>query len=101
MEVQRGKPNVRGPMPGSAGLLMVEVPLEPRTDEAWASIFGGRTFFDAPPGVTIASGMHPPQLRGDSVLLTPPDTEIEKYVAHLDERIAATNAEYEKRVRPE
>jgi hypothetical protein len=44
--------------------------------------------------------MHPPRLRGSTVLIRPPDSEVEKYVAYVDECIAATNSEYACSVAP-
>jgi hypothetical protein len=101
MKVERGEPDVLGPDPAASGLLLIDVPLTPTPDRAWASIFGGSSFFDAPPGVSLSVSMHPPRLMGAKVQLRAPDAEVEKYMQHLDERIAAANAEYAQSVAPE
>src|SRR4051812_39513571 len=98
MKVERGKPDVLGPDPTAPGLLLIDVPLTPHPDRAWAEIFGGSSFFDAPPGVSMSVSMHPPRLMGGKVQLRTPDAEVEKYLQHLDERITAANAEYQRRV---
>jgi hypothetical protein len=101
MKVERGKPDVLGPDPTATGLLRIDVPLTPHPDRAWTEIFGGSSFFDAPPGVSLSVSMHPPRLVGGKVQLRAPDVEVEKYLQRLDERIAAANAEYDRRVAPE
>lgn len=87
--------------PTATGLLLIDVPLDPTPDEYWRAIFGGTGFFDAPPGFSLSISMHPPRLQGNTVRLRAPDGELDKYVESLDARIAATNAEYERRVLPE
>jgi hypothetical protein len=101
MKVERGAPKVIGPDPGAPGLLLIDVPLEPPPDAGWAQIFGGTHAFDAPPGLSMSVGMHSPELRGGVVRLRAPDAEVERYLASLDERIDAANAEYERSVAPE
>ncbi len=101
MKVERGKPDVLGPDPTASGLLLIDVPLTPHPDRGWAEIFSGSSFFNAPPGVSLSVSMHPPRLMGGKVQLRAPDTEVENYLQHLDERIAAANTEYERRVAPE
>lgn len=92
--VKMGHPVTVGIHAQYEGLLVVEIPLEPYPDEAWRSIF------DHPPGVGISMSMHPPRLIGSSVTIHPPDTEVERYVSHVRERVDAANAEYDKTVRP-
>ena len=92
--IARGTPDVRGVHSEHSGLLIVRIDLEPAPDEAWAQ------FFQSPSGVGISLGMHPPRLMGRSIEITPPDNQIEAYVAHVDERIAAANAFYEREVLP-
>ena len=43
--------------------------------------------------------MHRPSINGNNIEITPPDDEIEKYVAHVDERIAAAIAEAQEQAR--
>ena len=100
MKVERGKPRVIGSDPQAPGLLVVEVDLTPRPDEPWTEIFGGGAF-GAPPGVSISLSTHPPELRGSTVRLTPPDDEVERYMEDLDRRIEATNEHYAQTVVPE
>ena len=44
--------------------------------------------------------MHPPSLVGSAVKITPPDDQLEEYVRHVDQRIAAANAYYEGEILP-
>jgi hypothetical protein len=44
--------------------------------------------------------MHPPRLSGSDIYITPPDNEVERYISHIDERIAAANVAYEKHILP-
>jgi hypothetical protein len=101
LKVKRGKPQVVGIDPEASGLILIDVPLDPTPDHDWSRLFGGAGLFDAPPGFSVSASMHPPSLRGSTVRLRAPDTEVERYLQSLDERIEATNAEYEKSVLPE
>ena len=89
------------PDPAATGLLLIDVPLTPSPDEAWAAIFGSDDPWHAPPGVSISLSMHPPRLFGGKVQLRSPDAEVERYLQHLDDRITATNSEYKRRIIPE
>jgi hypothetical protein len=75
-------------------LLDVDIDLTPDPPAEWAR------GFEHPVGVGISMSMHPPVLSGATVHIRPPDNELEKYVAHVDERIAAANAYYEREVLP-
>ena len=76
------------------GLLEVEIEISGDPPGEWAQAF------QHPEGVGISLSMHPPRLSGAIIYITPPDNEIESYVAHVDDRIRAANATYEKRYLP-
>lgn len=44
--------------------------------------------------------MHPPRIHGTSIRLRPPDSELERYVEALRERVEATNDQYEREILP-
>lgn len=50
--------------------------------------------------MSLAPSMHPPRINGDRVTIRPPDDQLEKYMDALRERVAATNADYDRIVRP-
>lgn len=93
--ITRGKPKVLGINEKYSGLLNVELDLSDTPPREWAE------FFTHPTGIGISMSMHPPKLSGHIVSLRPPDGEIEKYVNHIDERIVAANAYYERQVIPD
>lgn len=68
------------------GLLSVSVKLSAAPPRPWIDHFMFST--------TVLS-MHPPRLSFDTVWLRPPDAEVERYMANLDERIAAANRQFE------
>ena len=92
--IERGRPEVDGVDPDYEGLLRVRIDLSRRPSREWAE------FFLNPVGVGISLSMHPPELSGSSISIRPPDTELETYVAHVDERIEAANERYEQEVLP-
>lgn len=92
--ITRGKPQVKGVNSEYSGLLDVAIPLEGDIDINWAE------FFENPVGVSISLSMHPPKLSGRTVYIRPPDEEVEAYVKHVDERIAAANARFQTEVLP-
>jgi hypothetical protein len=82
-------------MTSREGTVRILFRLSPAPDRDWASIFGGpdaSTPIGArlPAGYEHPVGMLQPDIRGDAVTLDVPHGEVEKYVAKLDERIAAT-----------
>jgi hypothetical protein len=93
--IRRGEPRVLGVHPQYSGLLRIEIRLDPSPPVGWAQ------GFSSPRGVGIPISMHPPEIRGGSIYITPPDDEVEKYVAHIDERIAAANRVYQDEVMPD
>src|SRR6266404_7135026 len=92
--ITRGQPEVDGVDADYPGLLNVRVPLSAYPPDEW------QDFFLRPVGVGLSMSMHSPDLRGDEVVLRPPDSEVERYVKHVDERIVAANARYEAEVLP-
>ncbi len=93
--IRRGKPDVRGVNPLYEGLLDVDIPLDRVPPPEWARAFQN------PTGVGIPVSMHPPELQGASVHIRPPDDELGKYVAHVDERIGHANESYERDALPQ
>ena len=77
------------------GLLNVEVALEPEPDQDWQRIFA-----QEPLGASFSLSMHPPRINGDRVTIRPPDDQLEKYMDALRVRVAATNADSDRIVRP-
>ena len=93
-EIELGAARVIGTVPGTPGLLNVRIPLSQRPDQAWVQLF------EHPPDVGRPSSMHRPRLEDDTIAITPPDAELERYMEHVRECVAAANAEYERSVRP-
>jgi hypothetical protein len=77
------------------GLLSVEVTLDPEPDEDWQRIFAQQ-----PSGESFSASMHPPRISAGRVTIRPPDDQLEKYMDALRKRVAATNADYDRIVRP-
>jgi len=92
--VRSGKPRVKGINSQYAGLINVEVDLEPPPPREWAD------FFSQPFAVPTKASMHPPKLSGSTVMLRPPDNELDAYVANVDARIEAANDFFERQVLP-
>jgi hypothetical protein len=92
--VRSGKPRVKGINSQYSGLINVEVDLEPTPPREWAD------FFSQPLAVPTKASMHPPKLSGSTVMLQPPDNELEAYVANVDARIEAANDFFERQVLP-
>ena len=92
--VRSGPPRVRGVNSQYPGLLDVEIDLTRTPPPEWTQ------GFIHPSGVGISLSMHPPEISGSRVQIRPPDGELEKYVAHVDERIEAANTYFEQRVLP-
>lgn len=76
------------------GLLDVEISLSETPPDEW------QHFFNNPVGVSLSLSMRPPQLGYNSIHISPSDGEIEKYVKHVDARIASANKRYETEVIP-
>jgi len=92
--INRDEPRVEGVDPDAPGLLDVRIRLDAHPPDEWME------FFLRPVGVGISVSMHPPKLFGDEIRLRPPDNEVEKYVLHVDERIAAANKRFQSEVLP-
>ena len=92
--LSRGKLQAKGSDPEYRRLLRIEVELSQTPPPGWAEEFQN------PVGLGIPMSMHPPRISGRNVYLSPPDDQVEEYVKHLDERIAAANKGYEQRVLP-
>jgi hypothetical protein len=86
---------VLGVHPEYSGLLEIEVELDPYPPRGWEQ------GFNHPEGVGISLSMHPPRLSGSTIYIMPPDKQVEDYIKHIDERIDAANAIFEKRHLPE
>ena len=91
----RGKPQVVGIDPEAPGLVQILVPLGQAPDSEWCAIFAG-----PPPGYGYSLGRHSPALFHDRIELRAPPEDVGDYIRDLDARMAATNAEYERTVRP-
>lgn len=92
--IRSGRPRVRGVNAKYSGLLDVDIDLTPTPPAEWTRAF------ERPIGVGISLSMHPPTLSGATVHIRPPDNELEAYVKHIDERIAAANDYFEREVLP-
>jgi hypothetical protein len=77
------------------GLLNVEVALEPEPDQDWQRIFA-----QEPLGASFSLSMHPPRINAGRVTIRPPDDQLEQYMDALRERVAATNATYDRIIQP-
>src|SRR5262249_20959805 len=75
-------------------LLEVRIRLSDEPPPDWVQAFE-RGF-----NTTTYLSMHPFRIEGDEVVITPPDNELEAYVASVDQRIAAANNWYETQVWP-
>lgn len=94
-DIKPGKPRVLGVNAQYSGLLDVEIPLTPRPDRYWSE-----TFERGPSDVPFSISMHPPRLVGGTVKITPPDSEVEKYVEYIAARVEGTNRNYAERIEP-
>lgn len=94
-DIKPGKPRVLGVNSQYSGLLDVEIPLSPTPDRYWTEIFNR-----GPSNVPFSVSMHPPQLVGGTVRITPPDSEVEKYVEYISTRVEGTNRNYAERIEP-
>ena len=92
--IERAAVRVRGVDPEFNGLLDVVVELSRTAPPEWCA------FVERPVGVPTSLDMHRPKASGASVSIRPPDNELERYVEHLDECIAAANARYESEIVP-
>jgi hypothetical protein len=92
--IRRSGHSIRGPDREEPGLLVVDLRLNKEPPAEWAS------FFARPVGVSTSSSIHPPSLVGSAVKITAPDAQLEEYVRHVDQRIAAANAYYESEILP-
>lgn len=86
--VQRVDVEVKGIDPEYSGLLNVVVQLDREPHTTWWS------YFLRPVGVGMSLSMHAPEQGHGAIRLRPSDNEVEKYVTHVDERIAAANERY-------
>ncbi len=92
--ISRGKPQAKGSDPEYRRLLRIEVELSQVPPDGWEAEFNN------PEGLSVSMSMHPPRLRGRTVYLTPQDDQLEEYVKALDDRVAAANKGYERRILP-
>lgn len=95
MNVKRGEAKALGVDPEASGLLRVRVRLEPAPNREWTTLF-----INGPSGPMWPISMHPPTLSGGHVEMRPPDTELDAYIRELDDRIRATNEQYEREIAP-
>src|SRR5437773_11900874 len=92
--IKRGSPEVEGVSGRATGLLRVHIPLDRDPPREWEQSFLH------PAGINISLSMHPPKISGDEIIITPPDSELEEYVRHVDERIRVANEFYSREVVP-
>lgn len=78
---------VVGVHPKHARLLLVEIVLEPPPSAKWADLFNN--FRSAYPGQEHFA----PKVRGDTIVVTPPDDEMAEYVLSVERQIRAVNAQ--------
>lgn len=96
--IERTGVEVLGVDPDASALLKARITLSSSPPPQW------KEYFDAPIGVQVDMSMHPPRLAGStldpSIFIRFEDDHLERYVQHVDERIAAANARYEETVLP-
>lgn len=92
--IAAGDPDVQRVHPRASGLIEIYIPLSEEPPCEWIE------FFEHPSGISIPLSMHPPHIEGDQVYIRPPDHQEADYVQHVQERIKAANAWYEKEVLP-
>jgi hypothetical protein len=90
-----GPPKVVGVDGGAAGLLIVDVELTPPPPREWLQIFVA-----GPSGLMWPASWHPPSVRASLVTMRASDEEVEMYVGALQQRVDATNIQYEREVVP-
>lgn len=93
--ITRGEVQIVGTHPEYPGLLEASIPLSEEPPPEW------QDYFVNPVGVGISSSMHPPEIFGAEIRITPPDAELERYVRHVEERISSANQRYSKEVIPQ
>ncbi len=76
---------VVGVHPVYARLLMVEISLDPVPSKRWIEMFNE---FD---GASLQRDHFAPVAKGDAILVTPPDGEMETYVQAVERRIRHVN----------
>jgi len=92
--VEAGTPLLVGPDPEDPGLLQIRMALEPvAPDIVWCHIFN-----EMPPSLPYALIFHPPEAGSTAITGKARDEELEGYVAHIHERVAATNEHYNETV---
>ncbi len=95
MDIQGGKPEVVGVDTRYAGLLRIRVPLTPRANADWVTIFNRM-----PTGVNFTFDMHEPKASSALIEGLTPDDKLETYVGHIRERIAGANRDYNHNLAP-
>jgi len=93
--IKRGKPTPKSINEKYRGLIDVELALDRQPPAEWAQAFLN------PVNVPISISMHPPKLVGSTVVIQPPDNELDAYVKHVDVRIDHANQRYEHEFLPE
>jgi hypothetical protein len=81
-EIKAGTPKVIGVNRTYSGLLDVEIPLDPSAPPGWVQIFD-----QCPSGLEVSLSTHPPMASASRVQIRPPDDQLEKYKAHVLERV--------------
>lgn len=89
--VTRGKVHVAGPDPRQPGHLDVRIPLIGSQPSEWVREF------EAPARTAVPA----PKVKGFEALISPPDSQLEAYVADVDRRIAYANTEFQLRILPQ
>ncbi len=95
LHIEPGEPVVLGVNRQFSGLLDVSIPVEPRPPGEWWEIFNGPML-----GSAFSLRMDPPKGSVSTIQIRPPDAEIEKYVAHVCERVKAANEHYNRDIAP-
>ena len=76
------------------GCLNVTIKLGPRPDRHWEQLVYQR------PNVDWPSTMRPMQISDGYLRMTPPDSELDRYIDKAQEIIDAANADYERTILP-
>lgn len=92
--LHRGAPEVNGVNAADPARLDVRIVLDADPPAEWSA------FFLAPARVRVDPAMRAPEIAGRVIWLRPPDEELDAYVHHADERIAAANDRYRDEVLP-
>jgi len=94
VEIDAGPPGLVGPL--DEGHLHIRLALEPEPNQTWIEIFN-----NLPAGVEFWPDIEHPHAAGSGIDGQVRDDLLERYVAHIRERAAATNRNYNAEVAPQ